>query len=97
MATGGDLERLRVPVAGRPAFHDVRDVTAGAVEAQLLREQPVEQLAGPPDKRLPGQVLVPSRGLADQHEGSGGVPRREHDLCAPGGKGAGDAAARHRL
>src|SRR5271165_1576058 len=97
MAAGLDLDWKWVPVAGRAALDDVGDVTTTPVNGELLGQQPIEELAGPSDERLTGEVLVLARRFADQHQASGGIPRREDHLGPSRGQGARNAGERLSL
>ena len=79
---------LRVAVAGRPAFEDVRDEHVRARQPDLA-EQRVQQAAGLADERQALLVLVGARRLADEHQVGVGVARAEHD----GGPGRGQLRA----
>ena len=90
-----DLLGPGIAVLGRPALHDVRDVALVAGQPELLREQPVEELARPPDERQTLAVLFGTRSLADEHQVGVGAAHAEHDLRATGGERA--ASARRGL
>src|SRR3712207_4503218 len=71
---GPDLTRPRLavlhasPLLDRcPALDDVREVDVLTSKTNC-RKDVVEQLAGPPDERQPGGVLVLARPLADEHQ-----------------------------
>ena len=81
-----DLGGKRVAVVRRPALDHVRDVAGGPVHADLLPHELVEKLAGPADKRLACQVLVPAGAFAHEHQLGSRVADSEHDLSAPGRK-----------
>ena len=76
---GLDLVRLRVAVAGRAAFEDVRhkDVVPGNPDSG---EQPVEQLPGLADEGDALLVLVEAGSLADEHQVGARVPGAEDHL-----------------
>ena len=78
-AAGLDLDRLRIAVAGRPAFQDVRDEDVLPAQADAL-EQLVEQPARTTDERQPLLVLLRARRLADEHQVGVGVTRSEDDV-----------------
>jgi hypothetical protein len=93
-AARGDLGRERVTVTGRAALHDVGDVDLPPVQAGLLDQQPVEELARTPDERPPLQVLVVAGGLAHHQKAGMGIALSEDDGGAAAGEGAAGAAAR---
>ena len=78
-----DLDRRRVAVVRRSALHDVRDVALGPGQPDLLRHEPVEQLAGASDEGLAGQVLLAAGPLAHEEQVGCRVPHAEDHLCAP--------------
>src|SRR5262245_29192122 len=61
----GTLVGFRLPVPGRAAPEDVADEYVFPAEP-AGRDDPVEQLPGDADERLPLPVLVGPRGLADE-------------------------------
>src|SRR4029453_6936856 len=78
---GGDLVRQRIAVAPRAALPHRPDVGVLAAQADAL-QQAVEELAGGADEGLALAVLVEAGGLADEHQGGGGVTLAEHHLGA---------------
>ena len=86
---GGDLLGQRIAVAGGPALDDVGDVDLARLQAGLLGEQAVEQLAGTTHERPALQVLLPPRPLADHHQVGVRVALAEHH----GGPAGGERAA----
>src|SRR5687767_1458200 len=75
-----DLLGLRVPVAGRPAFEDVRDEDVRAREADSA-EQLVEELPRLPDEGDALLILVKTGRLPDEHEVRIRAARAEDNLC----------------
>ena len=67
-AAGGDLVGLRIPILGRTALQDVRDVDGRARQPHAVLDHPREKLARAPHERHALRVLVGSRGLADEHD-----------------------------
>src|SRR6516164_7014272 len=57
----------RRAVARRPPWHDIGDVTRGAIETDRSHH-PVEQFAGPPDEGTAADVLIIAWRLADEHD-----------------------------
>src|SRR5205085_4579023 len=82
-----DLARLRVAVAGRPAFDDVRHEHLPAVQPDLA-QQLVQQLPGLAHEGQALTVLVGPRRLADEHEVRVRVAVAEHHRGAAVGQRA---------
>src|SRR5262245_6846039 len=78
---GGDLVRLRVAIAGRPALDDVRDVDLLARIADRA-DHLVELLTGASDERLAARVLVGPGALADEHQSGVRIADAEDDVRA---------------
>ena len=74
-----DLVRLRIAVAGRPAFQDIRHEHVVARDPDPGQEL-VEQLPRLADERDALLVLVEAGSLADEHQVGVRVARAEHDL-----------------
>src|SRR5204862_490767 len=79
---GLDLVRLRIAVAGWPAFEHVRDIDLVALEPDP-GEELVEQLARLADEGLALLVLVEPGRLADEHQVGGWIADAEDDLGPP--------------
>ena len=69
----------RVPVAGRTAFENVRDVDLVTRDADGL-EVLVEQLSRRADERDPGPVLLLARRFPDEHQRRRAAARSEHKI-----------------
>src|SRR5207245_1725590 len=64
---GSQLVRLGIAVVGRAALHRVADVDVLAPQAHRL-DHLGEELTGFTHERLPFQIFVLARGLADEHQ-----------------------------
>ena len=69
-------------IAGRAAFHDVRDVDLFAAQSHGL-DHVVEQLSGAPDERLSLRIFIRARAFADEHQVRMRIADAEDDLLAP--------------
>lgn len=65
--TVGDLILFGVAVIGGTAFNDIGDVDVLALHANRL-DNSRQQLTGPSNERLPLEIFIPPRRLADKHQ-----------------------------
>ena len=87
---GAGLLRLRIPVAGRAAFHNVSNIHIFPPDVNCC-QHPVQQLARRPHKGSSGQILIPARTFSHQHNHGIGVPLPEGRVGSILAEGTGGA------
>ena len=81
------LLRRRRPIAGRPPRHDVGDIGARYDQARWPSSSG-RALSRPADERNPGDVLIPARRLAHEHDTRFGVAGGKYQLGSGGAQHA---------
>ena len=77
----GDLQRLGISVARRPALQDVRDVNFVTLEIHSEKDL-IQKLSRRADERLPLQIFIAARRFPDQHELRLWISHTEHERGA---------------